>query len=347
MRIIFLIGCALLPQLAFSQSSEKKSVVIGSMSSHPNALLVLNPPNNDQGILLPQLTSAQRQSIAPHSPDDDGLIVFDTDDKAFYFWKQNQWTKVLGNDAPHQTVQFDPVSNQLSLTLGGGQASLSSLKEIPSTTGQGGKYVTTDGTSIKWSALPSLAGDVTGTLASSKVTKLQGIAISTTTPTDQQILKYDNASGKWTPATIAGASTFVAFKAAQNSNQPVGGTTMIVWDNELYDDGGNFNANQFKAPSPGLYHFDVLITIQNLDNDDTAIGILRVNATDVQHAQYSAGPRNNNTSVHFSTDIKLAINDVVSVWIDIQGGRPGPGPGGTFVTQGGTISTQFSGRKIY
>jgi len=347
MRIIFLIGYVLLTQLAFSQSSEKKSVVIGSMSSHPNALLVLNPPNNDQGILLPQLTSAQRQSIAPHSPGDDGLIVFDTDDKAFYFWKQNQWTKVLGNDAPHQVVQFDPASNQLSLTLGGGQVNLTSLKEIPPTAGQAGKFITTDGTTVKWSALPSFAGDVTGTWTSSKVTKLQGIAISTTAPTDQQILKYDNASGKWTPATIPGTAEAIAFKAAQNSNQAVGGTTMIVWDNELYDDGGNFSANQFKAPSPGLYHFDVSVTIQNLDNDDTAMGILRVNATDVQHARYNSGARSSDTSVLISTDIKLKTNDVVTVWIDIDGGRPGPGPGGTFLTQGGTLSTQFSGRKIY
>lgn len=347
MRIIFLFGCALLTQLAFSQSSEKKSVVIGSMSSRPNALLVLNPPNNDQGILLPQLTSAQRQAITPHSPEDDGLIVFDTNDKAFYFWKQNQWTKVLGNDAPYQTVQFDPVSNQLSLTLGGGQVSLSSLKEIPLTTGQAGKYITTDGTSVKWSALPSLAGDVAGTLTSSKVTKLQGVSVSATLPADQQILKYDNASGQWTPATIPGASTFIAFKAVQNSNQAVGGTTMISWDHEVYDDGGNFSSNQFKAPSSGLYHFDVLVTIQNLENDDTAMGILRVNTSDMQHAQYNPGSKNNDTSIQLSADIKLNANDVVSVWVDIQGGKPGPGPGGTFITQGGTLSTQFSGRKIY
>jgi len=587
MRIIFLIGCALSAQLAFSQTSEKKSVVIGTMSSHPNALLVLNPPNNDQGILFPQLTSAQRQAIAPNSPDDDGLIVFDKDDKAFYFWKQGQWTKVLGNDAPHQAIQFDVVSSKLSLDLGGGEVDLSSLKEIPSTSGQSGKYMTTDGVSVKWSTLPpgstlmgvvpgqglsgggntgnvtltvntdnnsldvnganvleiknggvtaaklatgsvttsaiqasavdvskikatggsqvlvtdatganatwisqtalpgsadasptnelitnlqlagnsftiteagtnhaqdlnglvlsgdvtgtlktsklaagsvttsaiqlhavdvtkiktsgsnqvlvsdgtgtnalwinqsalpgsadasssnelitnmqlsgntvtiteagtnhtqdlntlTLGGDVTGTLAASKVTKLQGISVSATSPTDQQILKYDNASGKWIPATIPGVSTSVAFKAVQSFNQQVNGTSQIVWDSEVYDDGGNFALNQFKAPAAGLYHFDVLLTVQGLDQDNTAMGILRVNNSDVQHALYNnSGPKNNDTSVQLSTDIKLNANDVVTVWISVQGGKPGPGPAGAFFMEGGSLSTQFSGRKIY
>lgn len=486
MRIIFLIGCTLMAQSVFSQTSEKKSVVIGTMSSRPNALLVLNPPNNDQGVLLPQLTSAQRQAIAPSSPDDDGLIVFDKDDKAFYFWKQGQWTKVLGNDAPHQAIQFDPASNNLSLDLGGGQVDLSSLKEIPLTTGQAGKYMTTDGVSVKWSSLPvgstlmavlpgqglsgggnsgdvsltvntdnnsidvsgtnaleiknggvtaaklaagsvttsaiqlhavdatkikasgsnqvlvsdatgtnalwvnqstlpgsadasasnelittmqlsgntvtiteggtnhtqdfsalALGGDVTGTLTSSKVTRLQGVAIATTPPADQQILKYDNASGKWIPATIPGVSTSVAFKVVQGFNQQVNGISPIIWDNEVYDDGGNFNLNQFKAPAAGLYHFDVLMTIQNLDKDNTVMGILRVNNNDVQHALYSSGSKNNDTSVQLSTDIKLNMNDVVTVWISVQGGRPGPGPAGTFFMQGGSLSTQFSGRKIY
>jgi hypothetical protein len=193
----------------------------------------------------------------------------------------------------------------------------------------------------------AITGDVTGTLNTSKVTKLQGVAISTTAPTDQQVLLYSNTAAKWVPTTVPGVSSFTAFKVAQASNQNVNGTEQLNWDFEIYDDGTNFSGNQFRTPTAGLYHFDVLITVQDLDKDNVAIAVLRVNGIDIQRASYTSGSKDNDTSAPLSTDIKLNANDVVTVWVDIQGGRPGPGPAGTFSTKGGITYTQFSGRKIY
>ena len=78
----------------FAQASPVKSVVIGTMQNRPNALLSLNPPGNDQGLLIPQLTTLQRLSMRPNSPGEDGLLIFDMTEKLFYYWKTGAWVSM-------------------------------------------------------------------------------------------------------------------------------------------------------------------------------------------------------------------------------------------------------------
>jgi len=139
-------------------------MVVGAMVNRPNAVLVINPPNGDQGFLLPQLTSTQRLSIGPSSPQDDGLMVFDLTDKSFYHWNSGTWIKGLGSQAL-QDLSYDPATQKLSIS-GGSVIDLSALKEIPSTTGNGGKYLTTNGTTLSWANISSL-GDITGIITGS------------------------------------------------------------------------------------------------------------------------------------------------------------------------------------
>jgi len=134
----------------------KKSVVIGTLIDRPNAILVINPPNGNQGFLLPQLTSAQRLSIAPASPDDNGLLVFDTTDQSFYYWSGGIWIRGLGDKA--NLLTYDVVTHKLS--LGSSAVDLSTLKEIPSISGNAGTFLTTDGTTLSWAKIAAL-GDIT------------------------------------------------------------------------------------------------------------------------------------------------------------------------------------------
>ena len=149
--------------LAYSQ--EKKSVVIGTMINRPNALLVINPPNSNQGFLLPQLDSKQRESISPSSPDDDGLLVFDTSEKSFYHWNNGAWIRGLGGEGANQSISYDPGTRKLTLS-GGGETDLSTLKEIPTTAGNTGRFLTTDGTTLSWATVNAL-GDITGIITGS------------------------------------------------------------------------------------------------------------------------------------------------------------------------------------
>ncbi len=75
----------------------QNNVGIGTNLPHPAAILDMNPPTNDKGVLIPRLTTAQRLAIAnpPNS-----LLVYDTNfDCYFYYKSQNiSWVSmcVLG-----------------------------------------------------------------------------------------------------------------------------------------------------------------------------------------------------------------------------------------------------------
>jgi hypothetical protein len=136
--------------------NSPQSVVIGTMTSRPNALLVLNPPGGNQGFLLPQLSTNARLSMRP-SASEDGLLVFDLNEKEFYYWKNSQWVKGLG--VPDQSLFFNPQTLELTLS-NGNTITLSELKEIPSQTGNAGRFITTDGTQLSWANIGTV-GDIT------------------------------------------------------------------------------------------------------------------------------------------------------------------------------------------
>ena len=98
--------------LTVMAQSEKKSVVIGSMTQKPNALLIVNPPNGDQGVLLPQLTTGQRMSLKPQSPAEDGLLVFDTNFKKYYYWNSGSWVELAPSRAETSFYSIDPAHFQ-------------------------------------------------------------------------------------------------------------------------------------------------------------------------------------------------------------------------------------------
>ena len=181
-----------------------KSVVIGAMIDRPNALMVMNPPDGNQGFLAPQITTAKRLSMQPTSPQEDGLLLFDTTEKSFYFWKDNSWVKGLGVEASSFTA-YDPLTYKLSVG-GSNDVDLNNLKEVPSISGNAGKFLTTDGTSIVW-GMPSVGGDLSGIYPAPSVARLQGNPITpgTLTPGDAGKLLVWNGT-QWTPQLVAGAS---------------------------------------------------------------------------------------------------------------------------------------------
>lgn len=106
LTIAFALSC-----LAVWAQPEKKSVVIGSMTNKPNALLIVNPQHSNQGVLLPQLTTAQRLAVKPSSPSEDGLIVFDTGLGAYFYWTNGSWVRLLHNNFRKTSfVSIDPAA---------------------------------------------------------------------------------------------------------------------------------------------------------------------------------------------------------------------------------------------
>ena len=99
---LLLLSITLFNHLAQSQNS----VGIGTSDSNENAVLELVSPDNNQGFLVPRLTTLQRTDmVANLSGEDAGLMVYDSDQSLFYFWQGSGWTTI---------------DTQLSLTAGTG-----------------------------------------------------------------------------------------------------------------------------------------------------------------------------------------------------------------------------------
>jgi hypothetical protein len=109
MRTLLTVAVILLALTVIAQP-DKKSVVVGSMTSRPNALLIVNPEHSDQGVLLPQLTTGQRMSLKPTSPAENGLIVFDINQKSYFYWSDGAWVKLHAeNNLKESYLAIDPI----------------------------------------------------------------------------------------------------------------------------------------------------------------------------------------------------------------------------------------------
>ncbi|XOV94526.1 MAG: hypothetical protein ACFHWX_07435 [Bacteroidota bacterium] len=75
--------------------AQEGSVGIGTQTPNEKAVLHLVAPNNDQGFLVPKLTTAQRTSFASQlTPNENGMMIYDSDLNQFYFWLSDHWEAV-------------------------------------------------------------------------------------------------------------------------------------------------------------------------------------------------------------------------------------------------------------
>lgn len=83
-----------------------QSVGVGTNSPSSNAALHVVSQNNNQGILIPSLTTDQRLSedfVSNLFEDDYGLLVFDLTENKFFYWSVGGW-KPLISGTPDQIV---------------------------------------------------------------------------------------------------------------------------------------------------------------------------------------------------------------------------------------------------
>ena len=78
---------------------------INTETPNPNAVLHLVAPNGNQGLLIPSLTTTQRNAMATSlTATDNGLMVFDSDVSAFFFWVNPNWIATTNTDNQNLTL---------------------------------------------------------------------------------------------------------------------------------------------------------------------------------------------------------------------------------------------------
>lgn len=88
-------------------SMAQNSVGIGVTNPNKNAVLELVSPTNNQGLLVPKLTTSQRTDatfVNGLSTTDKGLLVFDSDLGKFYYWSGTAWAALENGTGGTGTV---------------------------------------------------------------------------------------------------------------------------------------------------------------------------------------------------------------------------------------------------
>jgi hypothetical protein len=72
--------------------AQNKTLGIGTPTPNPTAALHVESPTNNQGMIIPRLTTAQRLAMTPGSTDI-GLLVYDLDLQEVVSWDGTEWMK--------------------------------------------------------------------------------------------------------------------------------------------------------------------------------------------------------------------------------------------------------------
>src|SRR6478736_2748674 len=87
--ILVLAGLIFISLVSFAQN---KTLGVGVSSPNPNAALHVESPGSNQGFIMPRLTTAQRTGMASQlTAGDNGLMLYDTDEKILYIWDGVTW----------------------------------------------------------------------------------------------------------------------------------------------------------------------------------------------------------------------------------------------------------------
>ncbi|HEU5289608.1 MAG TPA: hypothetical protein VFU05_03125 [Cyclobacteriaceae bacterium] len=110
MKLCVIILLSFMQLIAYAQN---KTLGVGVTSPNPNAALHVESPTNNQGFIMPRLTTTQRLSMTL-TPSDMGLMVYDITEKTVFTWDGTAWSNVT-NGITGATARF-AVTNSTDTT---------------------------------------------------------------------------------------------------------------------------------------------------------------------------------------------------------------------------------------
>ena len=213
--------------LSESDIKAQNTVGIGTPTPNSNAVLDLVSPNGNQGMLMPRITTTQRQGMASSlGSGETGLVVFDTDLKQFFHWVDTTWVVGLGafsdiaggdlqGSYPNPTLRSDVVTSTTIL-----DGSISSV-DLADNSVDSNKIL--DNTI----AAVDIATDAVGS------DEIITGAVSSDEIVDGSIQSVDIATGAITTSNIADATVETADIASGGNNKVLITTAAgtVFWEN--------------------------------------------------------------------------------------------------------------------
>lgn len=146
-NILFIIGSLCIGYAALGQS-----VTIDPGASSTK---IIEAKSTTAGVLVPKMNSTQRNAIATS---EEGLLVYDTDNKAFYFVQNGAWKSLSStlalpfagtyNSATTSALEVSNLQNAATANAGVFEAPYGNALQGITGTGIGGKFRSTEGTGI-------------------------------------------------------------------------------------------------------------------------------------------------------------------------------------------------------
>ncbi len=167
----------------------------------------------------------QGVDIAASTPSDGQVLKYNSANSRWQPAADNNtnYTAGSGISISGNTITNTAPNQPVTLTGTGGTTVTGTYPNFTVNSSSGGNtYTAGTGININGSNVIStknLSGDVTGTLPSNTVAKIQGTNVAATSPTNGQVLKYNGANSQWEPSTIPSAANNVTTTTTFNTTQ--------------------------------------------------------------------------------------------------------------------------------
>lgn len=299
-----------------SYHAAMPQVGINASGAAPAANAILDVSSSTKGVLLPRMTSAQRQSLTPSL----ALTVFDTDTKSYWYYNGSAWKEISGTglQLPFADTVFTPYY----------------ILDLANMAGEGIR-VSSPGEAIRAKSTTTLPGSAAIYTETEFGTGIRGV--STYGYGGLFNSEHGTALGIYGKMEINYSSGAIGSILSNNSdNLPVWQTpiafveyglgasnitvssftdTKLIFSTEEADAGSNFvsqDAN-FIAPVKGLYHFDAAALWLAHTNGTGFVSVtLRKNNAPYSSVRIPAASGKDITT-SISIDIKLDAGDKVDI----------------------------------
>lgn len=286
-----------------------KAQNVGIGTTNPNPSSILDVSSNNKGLLIPRMTSTQRNAISIPAP---GLLVYDTDTKTLWQYNGTAWANInsavlnlpYNQSASSIGSVFNIINNSNGTAISGstlgnnidalGVSGIVPLGNTAGTAVRGRAYnngpiavegINTGGVAIRGKAASTngIAIQAENLTATGKALEVNGnvkIYGGNTNPSAGAVLTSDeNGNATWKNRKIGFSA-----KVTAGTTQPLPYNTFVDFSNltEEYDASGNFNPesaatdkNTFIAPVSGFYQFTAYtrLYIISLSDNFTSVSL--------------------------------------------------------------------------